>query len=227
MRKRLLLLLGVVALLVVGANVSVAYQLQPRDLAERVARAVATVRVKVVEGAEIRIAETDGTPVSCGFDYRARVLEVLGEGMSVGEVVRFRSMDELRLGRDYLVLFGSNYLDAALSFTAMGRDRPDLLERCQETAPKLFASAFHGEVFEFDEFGEVETGSEWIKVVSDATTMPQNAETRPVSLSGAEAPIYRLFKWADVRAALLKAVAGGGDADGASGSAEVATGPVE
>lgn len=207
MKGRLGLLLAVVTLHVISANESIAYQLMPTDLAEKVTRAAAVARVNIVEGIEVRISDVDGTSVICGFDYRARVVEPFEKSMGVGQEVRFRSMDELRVGGDHLVLFGIHYLDAALSFTSMGRDRPDLLERCREGAPKLFASIFHGQIFEFYVLAQALMGSEWIEVSSDATRLPENAEAREVTLRGVDSPIYRIVKWADVRAAILKALA--------------------
>ena len=200
------LLPTLLALLVCLAGSAQAYQVETRALVDRAAEAVAVIRGRVLEGVQVEIVDSAGAaPISCGFNFCIRVSEALRGSAEGEEIIAFRSMDQLRVGGDYLILLSSVDLGGEVSFTAMGRDRPDLLARCRASAPSLFASSFHGELFEFDEFALANTGEDWVKVIGEMSQMPEGVEAREVTISDSSSPIYRLVSWTNLRAALKRA----------------------
>jgi hypothetical protein len=185
-----------------AASTSLAYQVELPPLVDQAGDAVAVVRATVIEGVIASIPGTEGQAISCGYDYRVRIAQVLQGGMTNGEIVQFRSMDNLSVGGDYLILLGRHYLDAALAFTGMGRNRDDLRRLCENTTSQLFASVLHGEIFEFDLVAEAETGQEWLKVLSAFVNLPADVETDSVVRTGSNQIVYRLVEWSGLRAAL-------------------------
>ncbi|AMX01936.1 hypothetical protein [Microbulbifer thermotolerans] len=159
-----------------------AYEVRQKSLQELFYESAKISKVRIV-GADQIIISIDGKDYDCGLEYRAEVLSNFkGEG---AEVV-FRSAYPLLVGNKYLLFLSSEYLDARVDYLSMGKRDLVGYEACTEGG-SLYASGFHGKIFEFDSLWETVTGEAAVKAVVEAPFL-SSLKAEKVEFSSGQVP---------------------------------------
>ena len=185
---------------------ALAYQVAKISLEELVKRSSDIAHVEIRAANEVTIQNGEGA-ISCGYDYEARVIERF-KGLDE-PTIKFRSVDWLTMGAEYVVFASTENFGSKLRFLSMGRDDHDIYERCAQGGSGLYVSEWHGEAFQFDYVGESLDQQRWLKSQADHLQVGPGVARREVDFSVISIPdeyadfySFTAYRWTDIRRVL-------------------------
>jgi hypothetical protein len=164
---------------------SIAYEVRKLTLDELVDRSIMIASVRI-NSAMIAIATLGERSIDCGYDYSASIIDKYkGNGIST---IVFRSSDRLTIGNSYLVFTNVVNFGSMRDHLSRGRNDQSAYDTCTKEGPKLAASEWHGEIYEFDDLLLSESDGKWLKDKFQVVTFPPRVNVVDVKFGGASVP---------------------------------------
>lgn len=181
------------------------YELKDKTIKNLFLSSKSVYRLTVTSG-NLNIISSAGGSVDCGMSYQASVVSRLkGEK----DKVSFQSFSELKIGGDYLVFFSDENMDAYVNYMSMGKKDKISFDVCNE-GNQVYASDFHGMIYEFDGLFTATSNSEVIKRIAQNVDFPTTVKKHIVSVKSdsinrnyLELAYFELLDWKSLESYLI------------------------